>query len=343
MNKTKQKSFFEKNIIQEDKDARITTMDEVESFYSGTDPSQIIKTRNLNINCKEDILVELKNHIAGLTDYDLENLYPGISLDVFDLILTAKVIAIKIPHRNANCYFSVEGNDFLTQLTGKFSVLEGGSLVKTSEDVRGEIRRGDVIQIGGTCYRVSLTKKSDIKTMYTSNLSALEINKLRQLDNPYSRSSVGEIENPLNTNKKEATNIFDLTRKSLANSDDEFLHEFSDKIICLDRPYEGHSADNIPAYKYGVTNDISKLWRNISSRKEAFVNIEFDQEIEAFDQLLLTSKIISEELLGKYNASENKEKEMIKEIDRRSREKTRKRRKTKPRIDNTNKHMLKVL
>jgi hypothetical protein len=343
MNKTQQKSFFEKNIIQEDKDVRMTTMDEVESFYSATDTSQIIKTRNLNINCKEDILVELKNNIAGLTDYDLENLYPGISLDVFDLILTAKIIAIKIPHRNANCYFSIDGNDFLTQLTGTFSVLEGGNLVKTSEDVRCEIRRGDVIQIGGTCYRVSLAKESDIKTLYASSLSILEINKQKHLNNPYSRSSLSDIENPLITNKKEVTNIFDFTRQSLAKSDNNYLYEFSDKIICLDRPYEGPSADNIPAYKYGTTNDISKLWRNISSQKDAFVNVEFDQEIEAFDQLLLTSKIVSEELLGKYNASENKEKDMIKELDRRSREKPRKRRTTKPRIDNTNRHMLKVL
>ena len=67
-----------------------------------------------------------------------------------------RIIAIE---NNGTLVLYPRGANFLTSLSGNVTVDKGGMLVKTSVDLRGEIRRGDLFRIDSHVCRVSTRPK----------------------------------------------------------------------------------------------------------------------------------------------------------------------------------------
>ena len=146
-----------------------------------------------------------------------------------------------IHHTPPDIIMYPRGRPFISKLSGTVSIILGSETVKTSVDLRDEIRRGDAIMIADKWYRVS-----------TQISNAAANNQPIRAQAPGSVSSTEE-----NNDRK----------------NDTFTHKFTADQLPLSRPVlDVPSPDLIQsdvngiltvcAYKHGTTNDLRKQWGN---------------------------------------------------------------------------------
>jgi hypothetical protein len=177
------------------------------------------------------IVDKVKN---GVPVRDISDCYPGISVDVEEMILCGDVIACKNKEAKDIVLFP-RGPKFLVPLSGSITAYPMRQMVRTSEDVTTEIRRGDAIYVGLNWYRVA------------SSISSTKSNQPERAKAPLSVSSV-----------------HDLSERNI------YIDEFSQEIIPLDGDFDGLDIFTGPAYKYGCTNDLRAKWHGTADLIKVF-------------------------------------------------------------------------
>jgi hypothetical protein len=85
---------------------------------------------------------------SGVVMKDILDCYEGIEDECMNLIIGGDIIACKNKAMKSFVLYP-RGTPFLTILTGVVTAVPASSLVKTSQDLTTEIRRGDAICVGG--------------------------------------------------------------------------------------------------------------------------------------------------------------------------------------------------
>ncbi|GMF13483.1 unnamed protein product [Phytophthora lilii] len=99
----------------------------------------------------------------GMPIEDLIDCYVGVEDDLRELTRTGEIICLKNADKGAEVYYS-RGPTFLVDLSGVATVEAGSYLAHSSQDLTGEIRRGDAFRLGDNWFRVSAAVKSSSTT-----------------------------------------------------------------------------------------------------------------------------------------------------------------------------------
>lgn len=177
------------------------------------------------------VIDKVKN---GIPVRDISDCYPGISDDIEEMILCGNVIACKNKEAKDIVLFP-RGPKFLTPLSGTVTAYPMSHLIRTSEDLRNEIRRGDAIYVGENWYRVA------------SAISSTKSNQPERAKAPLSVTSTTE-----------------LSERNV------YIDEFSSEILPLDGDYDGTEVFTGVAFKYGCTNDIRAQWHETAALLRPF-------------------------------------------------------------------------
>lgn len=94
----------------------------------------------------------------GMPIEDLIDCYVGVEDDLKELTRTGEIICLKNADKGAEVYYS-RGPAFLVDLSGVATVEAGSYLAHSSQEITGEIRRGDALRIGDNWFRVSAAVK----------------------------------------------------------------------------------------------------------------------------------------------------------------------------------------
>eukprot|EP00753_Platysulcus_tardus_P014625 PLAT4413.3.p1 GENE.PLAT4413.3~~PLAT4413.3.p1 ORF type:complete len:260 (+),score=89.69 PLAT4413.3:67-846(+) len=173
------------------------------------------------IKSKADLLDCLHStHRDGIVISSVLDCYVGIKEDIDALIKEAKVICVRIAEKEKSVLYP-RLTSFPIKLSGSLTVKKGDHMVETTEDLRGEIRRGDCIRIEGRVYRVDATVKGS-----------------KQAPSYYSSSSLKEL-----------------------SSRYVYVRPFTATELPLDPAYDGESKESVVATRDGASNDVRELWR----------------------------------------------------------------------------------
>ena len=198
----------------------------------------------------------------GLSRNEVRDSYPGIADDITAMVTAGDVLAVG---NQQDLVLYPRRKPFLTELSGEVTLTAGSSSVQTSMDLRGEVRRGDAILLGGVWYRVS-------SVISTSSLSQ----QPARARPPASVSSLEEM-----------------------NSRNEYLLPYTDSALPLSTPVTTlPTADNlsvvkvegtdggdqhvtIKAYKHGCSNDLRAKWHTTFEDMKSRRLIGDDKRLEA--------------------------------------------------------------
>lgn len=143
--------------------------------------------------------------------------------DCWDLISSGKVIFLRNKEKKT-CVLYPRGDEFVSELSGRVSAIYGRERVRTTMDLQEEIRRGDVIKLGDSCFRVSAAEKKKKQPSY---------------------GSVTSVSKP---------------KLAKEEPEKEYQEIFSETELPLNGAFDGSEVYEGPAYKYGCTNDVRKIW-----------------------------------------------------------------------------------
>ena len=164
------------------------------------------------------------------------------------------------------------GKPFLTKLSGTCNAVQGEPMVKTTESLIGEIRRGDAINIEGRWFRVSCSVG-------------------RGLEREQSHRS----KPPLSV-----TSDKELSDKNV------YFQPFTNEYIPLDRPYDGPSVSGKVAKRHGCSLDVRKLWTDTIIDMKRFRSDE-DLEKELIQSKLITKPFVQQAALAPQQKEEQPE------------------------------------
>lgn len=167
------------------------------------------------------VIDKVKN---GIPVRDISDCYPGISVDIEEMILCGDVMACKNKEAKDIVLFP-RGPKFLTPLSGSVTAYPMRNLIRTSDDLTNEVRRGDAVYVGENWYRVA------------SAISSTRSNQPERAKAPLSVSSIHE-----------------LSERNV------YIDEFSSEVLPLDGDFDGTDVFTGSAFKFGCTNDIRAKW-----------------------------------------------------------------------------------
>ena len=209
---------------------------EVERRY--IDDMLFFKYRNkFDIKNKAELLREIERVASGISMKEISNppCYNDIEADCHSMIVGGTIIAVK--NKEFKAVLFPRGQPFFTRLSGDIVATPGCSDLRTTADLRSEIRRGDAIRVGvsGDWYRVSSAAPSG-----------------RELDRQTAPLSV--------------TSERDMSDKNV------YRDEFGPKTLPLDGDFEAYENEGQGqnsnedglfkggAYRHGASNCIRQLW-----------------------------------------------------------------------------------
>ncbi|EGZ23905.1 hypothetical protein PHYSODRAFT_325079 [Phytophthora sojae] len=182
----------------------------------------------------------------GMPIEDLIDCYVGVEDDLKELTRTGEIICLKNADKGAEVYYS-RGPAFLVDLSGVATVEAGSYLAHSSQEITGEIRRGDALRIGDNWFRVSAAVKSSSTTRPA----------------PFAGM---------------ATKSVSSTRDPNVSKKIKYMFKFDKDHLPLDVPFPDAKRRNIASsdrwdllpkrgpkfqmVKHGCSNDIRQLWRD---------------------------------------------------------------------------------
>lgn len=178
------------------------------------------------IRTKTELLTMIKRVRNGIVFNDIKDCYTGIEGDVMSLIVGGDIIAVKNKELKSLVLYP-RGEPFLSKLSGTVTATPTGlnaHRIKTSVDLRGEIRRGEAIQVGDYWYRVG--------------------------------SSVGSSQNQ--TQRSVAPTSVTSDREM--SDRNVYIDPFNAETLPLDGDFEGSDTYNGVAVRHGCTLDIKTCW-----------------------------------------------------------------------------------
>ncbi|POM69628.1 hypothetical protein PHPALM_14064, partial [Phytophthora palmivora] len=199
-----------------------------------------------DIKNKVQLLKILDRIPEGMPIEDLIDCYVGVEDDLKELTRTGEIICLKNADKGAEVYYS-RGPTFLVDLSGVATVEAGSYLAHSSQDLTGEIRRGDALRVGDNWFRVSAAVKSSSTTRPTpfAGMATKSVSSTRDL----------------NVSKKI-----------------KYMFKFDTEHLPLDVPFPDAKRRNVASsdrwdllprrgpkfqmVKYGCSNDIRQLWRD---------------------------------------------------------------------------------
>ena len=128
-----------------------------ESVHPGTKEVQYAFASKYKLKDSDDLLALLTDASDGVREADLKFTYPGIEEDVVALREHARVVAVRNAEDKTTVLFPRRMR-YLTRLSASIEVpAQKGAKneVDTSDDVRGEVRPGDIIRVDGVDVRLS--------------------------------------------------------------------------------------------------------------------------------------------------------------------------------------------
>jgi len=191
-----------------------------------------------SITNKADLLKEIgrvQNGIAA-SDICFPPCYPGVELDIQNLIVGGDIIACKNKTIKSAVLFP-RGRAFLTKMSGAVTAVPGQQAVKTSESLTAEIRRGDAIGIAGSWFRVA------------SNVGMAGSHQSERASAPLSVTS--EVE---------------MSDKNV------YRDRFDHGVLPLDGDFDGDVPYTGPALRHGVPNDVRALWKETAVKAKQFAD-----------------------------------------------------------------------
>ena len=256
-------------IVLEDKDDNVLHMlrrnEKVEVIE--TDQGEYFRYRaKYNISNKDQLLSLIDSFKMGVSLNDVKHCYLGIESDVMEWIIGGIIIAYKA---DKDMILYPRGKPFITPLSGTVKATPGEDTITTSTDIREEIRRGDAIMINHQWLRVDCAIQTNGK----------------QPERGRPPQSVTSWEERSIRDTLHGTHMKPFTDEKLP-LDGDFIHSGDGAIdLSIVKNEDGTSSSGIyegTAYKYGVTNDIRKIWRDTArplklrgfNRKESHVELE---------------------------------------------------------------------
>lgn len=89
---------------------------------------------------------------------DLIDCYVGVEDDLRELAHSGEIICVKNAESGADVFYA-RGANFLVDVSGVATVEAGRYLAHSSQEITGEVRRGDALRIGDNWFRVSAAVK----------------------------------------------------------------------------------------------------------------------------------------------------------------------------------------
>lgn len=185
------------------------------------------------IDDKAGLLDLVDSMPEGLRTTDIADSYETVHKDVDDLVQTGEVIAARSTDNRGMVLFPRRGR-LVCSLSGTVSVEQGARFVSTSTDLTKEIDRGNVIVINGVACRVSTNTTDKPEGTHVDSKD------LASLDTGSGLSASSTVRHQVNRQ--------------------HYKYEFTDTQLPLERPYPGVSVKDVPAEKFGFTNDVRQLW-----------------------------------------------------------------------------------
>jgi len=220
----------------------------------------------------QDTLGEMINSSTGVTAKAVEDdrCYPEVAEDIKELIRRGQILAVKNEDtaKQASTILHPRGIRFMVGLGGEKGACAGTLSpheVRTVQDLRAEVRRGDAV---GACAidSAAVTTASPSRATWFRVSSTLVGAQRQWAQAPPSVSSVKEL-------GKDRQDALDQQAKLQAGSDDEgsgkpkdlWAEPFNDKQLPLDVPTAAVEG-SVTLFKFGCTNDVRRLWKETLSQ-----------------------------------------------------------------------------
>lgn len=209
----------------------------VECERSGeTDELSFRYRTKFSIANKSELIQVIDRVQSGIAVCDITTppCYPGIEMDIANLIVGGDVIACKNKALKTAILYP-RGRPFLSVLDGGVTATPGQQSIRTSNSLLAEIRRGDAIGLSGSWYRVA------------SNVGTAGSHQAERATAPLSVTSDMEL------------------------SDRNVYRDLYDSsTLPLDGDYDGETLYVGPALRHGVGNDIRNLWKQTLDKAKEF-------------------------------------------------------------------------
>ncbi|KUF96945.1 Ubiquitin-conjugating enzyme E2 N [Phytophthora nicotianae] len=217
------------------------TMDDQVEQRLKNNPKVRLKGDQYAYQAKYDIknrmqLLKILDRIPeGMPIEDLIDCYVNVEDDLKELTRTGEIICLKNADKGAEVYYS-RVVPFLVDLSGVATVEAGSYLAHSSQDLTGEVRRGDAFRIGDNWFRVSAAVKVRVI------IHVLVLNNIQLKCTVVYMFKFDKDHLPLDVPFPDAK------RRNVASSDRWDL-----------LPKRGPKFQMV---KHGCTNDIRQLWRD---------------------------------------------------------------------------------
>jgi len=190
---------------------------------------------------RASLLAELEEYPNGILSRDLVDTYHGASVDMADMICSGDVLAVthkKLTGENTETLFP-RGLRFLFRVGGATPFNFRVNQIKTTKDLRPEVRRGDALKL-----TYAAPALGNGATSIIGRVSTRTHGKMRKWARPISVSSLKEIGD------------------DAANS--EWASPFSAEAMPVEVKQQSQ-AQALPTgqmhlHKFGCTNDVRALW-----------------------------------------------------------------------------------
>jgi hypothetical protein len=239
---------------------------------------------------KRELLLTIERVQTGIALAEIKDCYESIESDVTAMIIGGEIIAISNKDKKTFILFP-RGVPFYSQLTGTVTAYQGKQNIDISDDIRGEIRRGEAIKVGEYWYRVSCAVGSGSIHEQTQKSTAplsVTLDKEMSADNIYTQS-YSATSLPLDGDFDMGTNHTPASSSSSSST--------ATKNVL-----------KVKAIKHGCTNDIKELWRKTYEEIKPFLgDTENDYQLQ---QELVKHGLIKSTMLS--SASERKNKVGVK-------------------------------
>mmetsp|Transcript_106948 Transcript_106948/g.209641 ORF Transcript_106948/g.209641 Transcript_106948/m.209641 type:complete len:407 (+) Transcript_106948:52-1272(+) len=207
------------------------------SGNSGGDRTLAFQYRaRYSLSNKSQLCELIRRSKNGLVLADVRNCYEGVESDVMSLIVGGDIIAVhnKVEFKSLILY--PRGRPFLTKLSGTVTATPGEQMLRTSIDLRRELRRGEAIEVGGTWYRVGSAIGSGAAG--------------EQIQRAAAPASV--------------TSDKDMSERNV------YCDPYTAEALPLDGDYDGAEEYTGPAYRHGCSTDVKQAWECTSGELAQF-------------------------------------------------------------------------
>jgi len=261
-----------------------------EMILVDTGNSRIKFQPRINVRDLQSLLRELKRFPDGLSITEIEVSGPAnISQELEKAVVMGLVIAVRNRNKSAGSSPLVifpRGESFLVPLSGTFNVPENKSVLESSQDVTMEVRRGDAFVIG----------EDAVDGFLDDDVAKIQSRCVRVSNEPFSSSGGSSISDVFESIRRTGTPYSRSSSKEApVPKEGDYFEVFGDsKVPFAPRLDKLHAMNGIKVFKHGCTNDVKKIWKNVTKR------YRFRAEDKAsLDRLLLDNNLSTTEDLEK--------------------------------------------